>query len=491
MASIGALFILGMVMAAALRLSPPVAHAASITVDSTADTLGGSDCTLRAAIQAASTDTAVDDCTAGDPGADTITFASGLTGTITLSNTLEITSSMTIQGPGAEDLAISGDNTVRVFFISDESAVVRLEGLTIRDGYTEELDETGGGIGNVATLVLDQMLIEHSESRYGGGISNDGTLTISNSTIRNNKAGPTINPAGGGIYNDDNGTLTIYASTINDNTAISGFAVHGGGIANRSTNAVIIRESVLSGNNAEEGSGGGIFHFGTGAFTITTSTISGNVGLSGGGILTRGPMYVDSTTISGNTGYAGGGMAVGDGGALEMVNSTVTSNTVSHEGGGFHLHHDSSVLIDSSTIVSNTAEYAGGGLHMSQAIPSIKQSIIAYNTAGSVGGRPDCGNTFNSLGYNLIGDTTDCNIQGDTNTNLTNMDPLLGPLADNGGLTQTHLPLDGSPAIDAVLGGCDEATDQRGIPRPQNDTCDIGAVEVEVIFDVWLPILVK
>jgi CSLREA domain-containing protein len=152
MAGIGALFILGMVMAAAMRLDTPVAHAATITVDSTDDSItDDSNCTLREAILAASTDTTVDGCTAGDPGADTITFDSSLNGsTITFSDTLEITSSMTIQILITEYVEVSGGGLVRVFEVGDEagsiddgSIEVTIDGLTISNGSTSA---RGGGI---------------------------------------------------------------------------------------------------------------------------------------------------------------------------------------------------------------------------------------------------------------------------------------------------------------------------------------------------------
>ena len=86
-----------------------------------------------------------------------------------------------------------------------------------------------------------------------------------------------------------------------------------------------------------------------------------------------------------------------------------------------------------------------------------------------------------SLGYNFSDDAT-CKFTAPTDR-MSAGDPKLGPLASNGGPTQSQLPLAGSPLLDAIpAAACpsDVTTDQRGVARPQAGFCDIGSVEVEV-----------
>src|SRR3989337_982403 len=118
------------------------------------------------------------------------------------------------------------------------------------------------------------------------------------------------------------------------------------------------------------------------------------------------------------------------------------------------------------------------------AVLLFRKTIVAGNTASEVG--PDCSGTIGSSGYNLVGSTSGCTITGDTTGNLTGVDPLLSPLQDNGGPTLTHPLLPGSPAIAAGNpatpgsgGNACEATDQRGVVRPQFAACDMGAFELE------------
>ena len=109
----------------------------------------------------------------------------------------------------------------------------------------------------------------------------------------------------------------------------------------------------------------------------------------------------------------------------------------------------------------------------------INSSIVAGNDASE---GPEVYGVLTSKGYNLVQDTSACTIAGDTTGNIIGQDPLLGPLRDNGGPTETHALLLGSPAIDA--GSCQDAggnpvlTDQRGVARPQGAGCDIGAYEL-------------
>jgi len=195
---------------------------AIITVDSNADTNtpGDNACTLREATANANgdNDTSGGDCAPGG-GDDVIRFASDLNGqTITLSATLSISSNLTIDGPGAQQLAISGNDASRVFDIT--SGAVEISGVTIQAGHV--ISENGAGIRNAGTLILKNSTVSSNTiasggTTDGGGIFNTGTLTITHSAIISNTAMGS-NGRGGGVASAS-GTLDILNSTISGNTA--------------------------------------------------------------------------------------------------------------------------------------------------------------------------------------------------------------------------------------------------------------------------------
>ncbi len=195
----------------------------------------------------------------------TITFASSLNGgTITLGSTLNISASMTISGPGANLLTVSGGNLVQVFNIS--SGTVTISGLTIAHGF----NGNGGGIyNNSGTLTVNSSTFSsNAATTYGGGIFNLGTLTVSNSTFSGNTSGN-----GGGINNM--ATLTVSNSTFFGNTAIG----NGGGIFNEGL--LTVSNGTLSGNTA--GVDGGGIYTPAGAWTLNNSIVAGNTSTSWAG----------------------------------------------------------------------------------------------------------------------------------------------------------------------------------------------------------------
>jgi hypothetical protein len=240
--------------------NPPVAHAATLTVSNMNDNGAGS---LRQAIA---------DAASGD----IITFAPGLTGTITLtSGELLINKDLTIIGPGAASLAISGNDVSRVFDIAS-GVTVSIYGVTIRDGHTSN---DGGGIATMGALRLSHVIVSSNSADNGGGISvlTGGALTLTDVTISGNTA-----TAGGGV--------DVYAGTATmNNVTISGNTVSeaGGGIYNDGT--VTLVNVTISGNAAATG-GGGISNKDTA--TLTNVTISNN---SGGGFLQDGYSYTSAT----------------------------------------------------------------------------------------------------------------------------------------------------------------------------------------------------
>jgi CSLREA domain-containing protein len=444
---LGGLVLVGLVLGVWLA---PVAYGANIVVNSTEDTSvpGDGACTLREAINNANTDsdTTGGDCVTGS-GADTMSFS--VTGTIRLGSELPaISQDLTISGPGQANLTISGDTnndgTGDVPILTVNSGVAfTLESLTVAKGVRSS---SGGGISNFGTLYVTNSTFSGNIARSGGGIFNDsGTLNVSNSTFSSNSAPGTL-AIGGGIYNSG-GTLTVSNSTFSGNSS----TFFGGGISNSGTLAV--SNSTFSGNSGGTFGGGGISNSGT--LAVSNSNFSGNSGNAGGGILQNGgTLTVTNSTFSGNSGNGGGGIYK-SGGTLTVTNSTFSGNSASGFGGGIH--------------------NAGGST-------TLRNTIVANSPSGG-----NCSGPITDGGGNLRWPNTDLSCVGAFG------DPKLGPLANNGGPTQTMALLASSAAIDAGVNSTCAAPpvnnlDQRGQPRPVDGnsdgtaTCDIGAYELQIPF---------
>ncbi|HZE56783.1 MAG TPA: Ig-like domain-containing protein [Chthoniobacterales bacterium] len=495
----------------------------SLEVNSTADSDDGQcttdpgGCTLREAINAAN----------ADPGVDTITFASGLTGTITLDTALPPLSDMTIIGPGVSQLTVRRNSTAatrfRIFTITN-SALVSISGMTISDGYTADgqsgpfptLGDNGGGIlnGSGATLNLTNVVIKGNRTGNGGSISTGTNITSANGG------------SGGGIFNEGGAVLNLTNVIVSDNVAgnggdagdaasvnvhsgpggSAGAIFNGSGAALSLTNVTVTNNTAGNGGNAAGGNafagaggdGGGILNSAM-LTTCTNSTFSGNRAGNGGNVsggtnvfggrggfggaiavfFTSDPSNLTSVTISGNragnggtasgsNAFPGGGGVGGGilgGGTFTITNSTVTNNTPGAGGNGGGI-------------------YSPGGTG-----PILRNTIVAGNHAVSGGIGPDLIGPFDSQGYNLIGNNSGATITPNTGdqigTSGSPINPLLGPLANNGGPTQTHALLPASPAVDKG-DSSGSAIDQRGQPRPfdlsnianaSGDGSDIGAVE--------------
>ena len=255
-------------------------------------------------------------------------------------------------------------------------------------------------------------------------------------------------------------TVDISGLTISDSS--------GSGILN--SGALSLNNVVLSGNAGGD-SGGGIYN--NGNLTITNSTLSGNSAINvGGGIYNIGTLTISNSTLSGNSSNVAAG-GIFNAGNLTITNATVSGNS-STDGGG--IYNIVTANISFTTVSGNSASKRGGGIFNNiNATINIKNSIVANSTSGG-----DCYNngTINASGVNF---TTDGTCPGFTQVTPAQLN--LGPLADNGGPTQTHALLPGSVAIDSAkdctpLDSKDPlATDQRGIGRPQGAACDAGSFE--------------
>ncbi|MCK4314285.1 MAG: CSLREA domain-containing protein [Anaerolineae bacterium] len=219
----------------ALNLRPaPIARAATITVNNTADTAADDgQCTLREAITAANTDTAsgitAGECAAGS-GDDTIDLT-GVTGTINLTDSLPpITSNIVFNGLGESSLTVRRDTggNYRIFTVGT-GAVVTISGLTISNGL---ISSDGGGIHNEGTLTLNTSTVNSNQTYgdhcHGGGIHNEGTLTLNNSTVSGNNAGTDIYYGDGGGIHSVGGSVRLNNSTISSNSSNGGGS--GGGL---------------------------------------------------------------------------------------------------------------------------------------------------------------------------------------------------------------------------------------------------------------------
>jgi len=380
---------------------------------------------------------------AGALNGDKITFL--VNGTITLTNgELPVTANINIAGPGPRNLVLNGNAANRAFDIGSGSQA-QISGLTLGNcAATPSFGVGGGAIYNGGTLTLSNCVITNCGSipgsiggqagGNGGAIYNAGSLSLTACTLANNAGGP-------GGPGTPVGTFGIGGT--------GGAGGSGGAIF--STGTLILSGCTLTGNSTGAGGPGG---------TAIPPGIPGpgGIGGSGGAIVSSGTATLTSCTIDGNTatpyGVAGG---ILNSGVMTLIACTVTRNGSQNDGGG----------------VYSTNEFTA------------RNSLFAENTAAS---SPDYFGPFFSQGHNLIGNNagsfgffpSDGDIVG---TPGTPINPVIAPLADNGGPTFTVALRAGSPAIDAgddTLLSAGITADQRGLARKSGAHVDIGAYETLV-----------
>jgi hypothetical protein len=239
--------------------------------------------------------------------------------------------------------------------------------------------------------------------------------------------------------------------------------------------------------------------------TLNGMQIVSNTAPNGGGINASGSVLtVTNSTVRGNTASGWGGGISNAGTRLALINSTLSSNqaqggNASTDGGGaLDLYGASNVTLINSTVSGNTAvitNVSKSGIWLENGALNIQNSIVANNSVTN--NLTIISGTFSSQGYNLTNSSAGTPFTA--TTDLTNTNPLLGPLQNNGGSTWTHALLPSSPAIDRIpfgVNGCGTTitTDQRGQPRPGTFThlCDIGAYEVQgIYYRVYLPLVIR
>ena len=473
---------LALVSAGCLALAAP-ALATTIKVKNHHDSGPGS---LRHAIAAA------------NPGdevvvpADTYKLTSG---------ELLVSEALTIKGAGAKKTIITASGKSRVLEIGASAAPVAISGVTITGGR----DPTGGGILNGGTLTLQRDVIRNNvasggSANYGGGINNTGTLTLLRSEMSSNKTGKGEQGLGGGIAvgnpTPSTGPVTIVRSSLTGNAARGGG--FGGAISfqpvtfTQSAGLTITKSTIAhnTATGAPAGSGaiGGAIYFEpvlnssfAAPLTLTADTFAHNRALptdSGTGL--GGAIFFEPIpNVSGAST------------PLTLVNDTIAANTAgvaggASSGGGLYVEpitNGGSTAPQSFTNVTISGNVAagsgfGGGLHILELgspappPPALENTIVAKNEAST---GPDCDSPATSLGHNLERHTS-CGLTAAGDLQMT--DPLLGPLSDNGGPTQTEALLHGSPAINAGDDAGCPATDQRGVHRPRGPHCEIGAYEL-------------
>ena len=474
-------------IAAALAISSfcGVAPAAAVAfgVDSTVDAVDANPgdgvcaaasgaCTLRAAIQE----------TNALPGADMIAVPAGhyvlaLAGLpeedTPATGDLDITDTLTLAGAGAGEAILDADGIDRILELHSGDGV-EISGVTVTGGRPWQfLPNPGGGISSsVPLIVRDSSIVGNRTPHEGAAIwqATDDPIQLVRVDVSDNVK----NNVGPGVAAvEARGSIDILDCAISHNGS--------GGVS--ASGPVTLVNSMISGNNYAGVKGGSI--------AILNSAILGNgSGVEGFSI------EILNSSISGNAGTGIGGPELfgffSSAYDVTLVNSTVSGNepAVYCDRGGCILG-PSGIAADCLVLVHSTvAENHSGAPVVSARTVSMVASILANPDAANC----DATTMLTSGGFNIDSDGS-CNLTDPTD--LPNIEPVLGPLQDNGGPTYTHALMAGSPAIDAIPpADCtwdddgDPATpevplsrDQRGVARPQGGNCDIGAYEVTVCAD--------
>ncbi len=338
-----------------------------------------------------------------------------------------------------------------------------------------------GGLLGLAPSPAGALVVTVTSTADDGG---PGTLRTAVETINATGSGPHTIILGSGLtyqltdctaanllVDAGVGPLTISGNGSTIEQACPGERV----LRYNATELLTINATTITGGD-RTGNASGVKSFGP--VEINDSTITGNrADRHGAGVWTEDQdvtlnrsVVVDNRADDDEDGEGSGGGVYAGAARVTVNNSTIADNHA-HLGGGIFAHY---IDLNFATIVRNESTQAGSNVNATHTMTTFG-SVFAYPIGGV-----NCANDANvSLGYNYSTDHS-CGLTG-TGDVGDGGDPRLGALTDNGGPTRTALPLEGSPLVDAILtseSGC-AGTDQRGVPRPQADGCDIGAVEVK------------
>jgi hypothetical protein len=361
--------------------------------------------------------------------------------TITLDSAISVGAlSLSFYGPGRDRLTIDGGGATRLFEAT--SGELLISGMHLANGYAAG---DGGCILSESTVQLQEALITGCHA-----------LTIP------------IQARGGAISAAD---VVLYQSEVTSNVveSVSSYA-KGGGIYAR---GALVELSTIDSNEARSTSSNG---FGGGAFVKGSASF-----------------YADAVTRNKATNAGGLSFIGGSAYAITIANSTISGNVAGAFIGG--VYTDSPIVLTNSTVAFNCAQQtevrpgylSAVGLEVYQVALDLESSILSNNELCVLSRAPTtpAGSTYD-LGLYGVGPLTGANNLVVTSTttlpaDTIRTDPMLAPLADNGGLSRTHALLPGSPALDA---GNDDAgfdTDQRGagFARVFDGRADIGAIEMQ------------
>jgi predicted outer membrane repeat protein len=486
------------------------AEAATFAVNTTSDTplsgamcTGSEPCSLRAAVQAADA--------AG--GANTITVPAG-TFTLTVPSTgannpangdldIDQNSSATIQGAGAGATVINAAGIDRAFAVQ-EGSELRIAGMTIKGGNpaaTSSGNQLGGAIYAAGKLDAGPDLVMTANEAAGGGavfVGPASSATFDEVTVQKNK---TYGEEGGGISVQTTGNVTLTSSVLTENEALGGESSYGGNLNVAGVNELQSTDTDYTDGIARYGAGVRIA-YGLAGANFSGGSISGNQTLPSGrgaGLYTESPVSVSDITFDENFATERGG-AIGTGSPLflQISGSTFVDNSSQNSGAIDLASYEPQTQIVNSTFTGNSAVEGSsvigayyfigkfdlvnstvvGNLGTGPALGQfgivepyergVVNSIVIDNTGG------DCEVALpNDAGHNILGPT--CAPEPPAEGDQVGVDPLLSPLANNGGPTETMATATTSPAIGAGDSAACPATDQRGVARTGG--CDVGAFQ--------------
>jgi hypothetical protein len=370
-----------------------------------------------------------------------IANADGQPNTITLATSIPLTHPLYIEADGGHALTIDGGgftldggSTTNHFVVYSPNATLNLNNMTLANGYAlinAGSIQNSGSLNLAYTTFINNYVtnypIHHPRNQGGGAIFSSGNLDIRYSTFTNNRTAAHSDRCGGAIY-------------------IQGGAVPG-------TPTVNIAYSTFNGNS---GSYGGAIYNKDRALSITNSTFTNNWADEVGGAIFNGPIYSGAT-----------------GAPTAITNATFVNNRADEYGGavgGSSLA--STITLINATLANNTPNslmHYSVALHLENVIITGSENCHGLYSGGTV------------TGMNIFSDSSCLHLASAPSNSTITADPLLGPLANYGGPTQTMALLAGSPAVDMAGATCPAGLgtpllDQRGAERTDS-ICDVGAFE--------------